>query len=255
MNHPHEPQPADCTHTSSRNSRKLVVVLLALGLTLSLGLNVAVLTVAPIFDTLSSLIETAAVTLPDTWKRQAEGRITVRQKHRRTVSALNSKLRKLEASIERQTRQVRKRAAHVSRRLKTRIAKRAARSVAAATGEAIPVAGIAIVVAATTWELYDACESMKDLAALDRVLQVSSNASESAATVCGLAAPTKESLWKTVRNSPAQAWHMASEALKLPTHPPPETVDGHPLTQGPGTEDDQSAYQKLREWLSKRMSR
>jgi len=72
----------------------------------------------------------------------------------------------LQSKIAKKDRAIQKRKA-VTRKFGNRITARtkrvAAASVAAIPGEAIPFLGIGILVAGTAYELYEACESMKDL--------------------------------------------------------------------------------------------
>ena len=72
----------------------------------------------------------------------------------------------LQSKIAKQDKAIRKRKA-VTRKFGNRLTARTKRvataSVAAIPGEAIPFLGVGILIAGTAYELYEACESMKDL--------------------------------------------------------------------------------------------
>ena len=103
----------------------------------------------------------------------------------------------------------------VSQKVQTRTAKVAAANLASAAGESIPVYGIAIIVAATGYELKSACDTMIDLHDLDVALNPElANDIEERARVCGLKVPSKEELWQMVKSSPLDAWKMAVEGYK-----------------------------------------
>jgi hypothetical protein len=107
-----------------------------------------------------------------------------------------------------------------SRRISTRTATGASRNLAATFGEAWPVAGVAVVVTATTLELYDACVIMQDLHELDLAFNPEAASDAEAKEVCGMKVPTVEEIWAKVKNSPGEAWRMAKEALPdLPEMP------------------------------------
>lgn len=85
----------------------------------------------------------------------------------------------------------------------------AAANAGSAVGESIPVYGIAIIAAATTYELKSACENMKELHELDVALNPETADLGDRDYVCGLKVPTKEELWQMVKNSPKTAWKSA----------------------------------------------
>lgn len=99
--------------------------------------------------------------------------------------------------------------ADTTKRISKRTARGAARNVGSIAGEAIPIAGIAVVVGVTTWELKDACETMKDLRELELATNPDVTVDPTVAEVCGLEVPTKEQAWEAVKASPGQAWEKA----------------------------------------------
>jgi septal ring factor EnvC (AmiA/AmiB activator) len=113
-----------------------------------------------------------------------------------------------------------------TRRVANRTAAGATRNLAATFGEAVPVIGIGVVVAATVWELKDACDTMKDLQALEVALDPTKALADDVSEVCGLQVPTKEEIWAKVKASPGEAWQMAKDAMpELPEMP---TIDWTP---------------------------
>ncbi len=89
-------------------------------------------------------------------------------------------------------------------RVTRRVTRSSAQNIGSMAGESIPFWGIAIVVAATSWELADSCNLMTDLYELD-VAMNPENAIDTT-EVCGLRVPTKEELWAQVRKSPGAIW-------------------------------------------------
>ena len=75
------------------------------------------------------------------------------------TEALQSKIAKQQAAAKSRKAATRK----FGTRLATRTKRVAAASVAAIPAEAIPFLGVGVLVAGTAYELYEACESMKDL--------------------------------------------------------------------------------------------
>lgn len=107
-----------------------------------------------------------------------------------------------------------------SRRVSSRTATGASRNLAATFGEAWPVAGTAVIVTATTLELYDACVIMRDLHELDLAFNPEAASDAGEKEVCGMKVPTAEEIWAKIRNSPGEVWRMVTEALPdLPEMP------------------------------------
>ena len=113
----------------------------------------------------------------------------------------------LRRTIENQNRELRAQADKVSlltRRMASRTARVASTNAASTVGESIPIYGIGVIVAATTYELLEACETMKDLRELEAAFDpdVVIDPEE----VCGIKLPTREELWQMVKSSPRVAW-------------------------------------------------
>lgn len=95
-------------------------------------------------------------------------------------------------------------AARVSRR--TTIA--TSRNLASMAGEALPVIGVGVIVAATAWELSDACTLM-GMRQLDAAFNPENPMTDD--DICGLKVPTRAELWASIRSSPGAAWDGARE--------------------------------------------
>ena len=90
-----------------------------------------------------------------------------------------------------------------TRRFGTRLVSRtkrvAAKSIAAIPAEAIPFLGVAVLIADTGYELYAACETMRDLDELYSELGVQEEASGDAIhTVCNPELPDAGEVWEGV---------------------------------------------------------
>ena len=80
----------------------------------------------------------------------------------------------------------------VANRIAARTARGAARTVASVPLKALPFAGGVAVVTFTSWELYEDCQTMQDLATLDDTPLDTDTAS-----VCGIPYPSWDDLWRT----------------------------------------------------------
>jgi len=110
--------------------------------------------------------------------------------------------------------------AKVSNRVKARTAKVASADIGATFGQSIPWIGVAVVVAATGYDLKTSCDTMKDMHALEMAFDPGLANDPSVDEVCGMKVPTKEEIWTAVKASPGMAWDGAVQALgNLPTAP------------------------------------
>lgn len=103
----------------------------------------------------------------------------------------------------------------VSSRLAVRSARSASRNVSASAAEAIPWIGAAIVVAEVGWDVYDACETMKDANELNSIF---GNEPEDQSKVCGMKVPTKDELLATVKTDWQSTYKTAAEVLNSAGH-------------------------------------
>lgn len=98
-------------------------------------------------------------------------------------------------------------------RVSRRIATAAARSAGSVAAEAIPVAGVAVILGMTAWELKDACDTMQDLRELDLAFNPDTSLDPEVSEVCGRSVPSGQEIWQTVKDSPGKAWASAREHL------------------------------------------
>lgn len=99
-------------------------------------------------------------------------------------------------------------------RTMTRTKRSALANVSSIPGESIPFYGIAIVVAATAYELKAACDNMTDLYDLQVALDPGMARSDDKIAVCALQIPTKEEVWIGVKKSPQAAWNTSIATLE-----------------------------------------
>ena len=92
-----------------------------------------------------------------------------------------------------------------ARRIADRTVTATGRNIAAMPGEALPWVGLFVVIAATSWELHDACETMKDVVALERAFDPSPEVDPD--EVCGMQVPDVETLKQKIKESPDAIWN------------------------------------------------
>ena len=91
-------------------------------------------------------------------------------------------------------------------RLSVRTKRVATRSIAAIPAEAIPYLGIAVLITGTAYELYEACQSIKDLEELYGDLGMDEAPPEDAMTAaCDPQLPSASAVWESVRGE-ADIW-------------------------------------------------
>jgi hypothetical protein len=214
-------------------------IMLVVALVGALALNVATVAVGAVANAVSSVVEaaTGVVSVKTRLEREVQttkaslvGANTKMQKLEGEVSSRGNRIKQLEAEAEKlKPRAVTYRGKKkllgdavqdTTERVARRTAVGASRNVASTFGEAIPVVGIAVVVAATAWELKDACATMKDLHELDVAIDPTRANSGDVSEVCGLKVPSKGEIWAKVKASPGEAWAKAKAALPdLPEMP------------------------------------
>lgn len=113
--------------------------------------------------------------------------------------------------------------AEVSKRLATRTIANAGRNTASLAGQAIPVVGTGLILGVTAWDVYDACEFMKESNHLNALI---GEMRQDESKVCGIKLPSKERLlddiradWKAAYSSAALAINAAGTAM-VPITPP-----------------------------------
>jgi len=199
-----------------------------------LSLNVATLVSKSVFGVLSGIVETVFVSksvrsrnrnelatanrkLASSEHRAArlESDLQTERQSSRILSAENDNLRqrqlRLQAKIDRNrvtyrgsVMPLRDAVADTSDRLARRVTFAATRNIASMPGEAIPIIGVAVIAAATTWEIHDACEMMKEIHELEVAFNPEAAILER--EVCGMQVPTAAELWSSIKSSPGAVW-------------------------------------------------
>ena len=136
----------------------------------------------------------------------------------RTVSgAVQSKLSRQGNMIKSQKAIQAKRKAATKKfgsRLASRTKRVAAKSIAAIPAESIPFIGVAVIIADTSYELYAACETVRDLDQLYADLNITAEEPDSAIqSVCDPELPDPGGVWDDVVEQSGQWWGMLSEAV------------------------------------------
>ena len=172
--------------------RTVFLVLFLLG---SLALNVATVTVQSVALGVSAVVSAvagASAVLPEF----------------RTVKYRGQSKRLVEAVED------------TSKRIAKRTVAAASWNAGSVVAEAIPVAGVAVVLGVTAWDLKDSCDTMADLYVLEQATVNSSDLEEDARRVCGLEVPSKEEVWASIKASPGKAWNAAGSYIPdLPDMP------------------------------------
>ncbi|TDG11418.1 hypothetical protein E2F43_18730 [Seongchinamella unica] len=87
-------------------------------------------------------------------------------------------------------------------RLSARTRRVATRSIAAIPGEAIPYLGVAVLIAGTSYELYEACESLRDLETLYAELGLDDKPPEATlSAVCDPQLPDAGEVWEQITST------------------------------------------------------
>lgn len=88
-----------------------------------------------------------------------------------------------------------KRVGHIARRVSARTAKAALLNVDSLAAQAVPAAGVAVIVAVTAVDLRFSCDTLKDMRALELVVNPAAPPSGEETRICGMKVPGKEDLW------------------------------------------------------------
>ena len=76
------------------------------------------------------------------------------------------------------------------------------RNITAAYAEAIPGPGVAVIVGVTAWELYDACQTMKDMDEINKSMGIDDTVEKD--KVCGKKLPSIKEIVKAIKSSPGK---------------------------------------------------
>ncbi len=147
-------------------------------------------------------------------RRQLQGR-TIRLSRRvsqqeRRIAGMERKMSglKREFGAARASRKaLREQARRIIRRISRRTARKAVRNVGEMFGEAVPYLGIAVIVAGTTLDVKDACDTMRDMSLLEQLHDPSAAPDPDVMTVCSLRVPTRAEILARVRAAPGAVWN------------------------------------------------
>jgi hypothetical protein len=122
-------------------------------------------------------------------------------------------------AARRATRDLARAARAAKRSVGRRVARGALRNVGAVAAESLPYLGVAAIVGFTALELKDACDTMKELEALEAELEAlapseaasSPETTPDAAEVCGLEVPSREVLVERAAEAPREVWEEAGK--------------------------------------------
>lgn len=95
-----------------------------------------------------------------------------------------------------------------SQRVADRAKVAAGRNIAAMGGEALPIVGIAVIAAATAWELKDTCDLLNDMRELDAAFNDNPISPDE---VCGMHVPSGTEVWDSVTASPGKVWEASKD--------------------------------------------
>jgi hypothetical protein len=98
-----------------------------------------------------------------------------------------------------------------SKRLAIRAATNATRNVSSVFAEAILLLGTGIMLGVTAWDLYDACDTLKDINELNSVFDLQK---EDQNIICGMKVPTTKQVFDETRTNTAVIYQSAKDALK-----------------------------------------
>lgn len=133
--------------------------------------------------------------------------LDIEKRRASSLVAENARIRKVDAVTFRgRSTTVREATQEVLDRTMTRTTRSTLANVSSIPGESIPFYGIAIVVAATAYELKAACDNMTDLYDLQVALDPDTARSDDKSAVCALQIPTKQEVWVGIKQSPQTVW-------------------------------------------------
>jgi hypothetical protein len=140
--------------------------------------------------------------------------LDVEKRRASSLGAENARIRNVDAVTFRgRSTTIKEATQEVLDRTMTRTTRSTIANVSSIPGESIPFYGIAIVVAATSYELKAACDNMTDLYDLQVALDPNTARSDDRSAVCALQVPTKQEVWAGIKQSPQIAWDKSITTL------------------------------------------
>lgn len=195
-------------------------------LTASLSLNIATVAFSSVAMLVSSAYEavTGAASVAGSLRRDVDAKTnkiaTLADEldlKNRQIASLSDEVVSLKqarkVTYRGQTRLLSEAVEDTTHRVSRRMAAGATRNAGSVVAEAIPIAGIAVIIGVTAWDIKDSCDTMKDLHELDLAFNPSAALDPEATEVCGMQVPTKDEVWQAVRSSPGKAWNGAKTYL------------------------------------------
>ena len=192
----------------------------------SLALNMVLLVGGPLFSIINSGFE--ALTGIPTIAFQNKAEIATLSRDLSSERKANQTVRKQLSELEIQNTKLKKQqlinfkgkkvtaadaVKSTADRISVRSTKTAAREIIAMPGKAIPFYGVAMIVGATTLELNDLCETVKDMAELKAAIDPKFVPRGEELSVCSMPVPPKEEVVAMIKNSPQKAWVSAKDAV------------------------------------------
>ena len=164
------------------------------------------------------LIGTNVLTLTSTAFNTAISGLLATSLGVKTVSSLlQSKIASQDLALKKHKAQLtsKKQAARrFGSRLTQRTKKVTAKSIAAIPAESIPLIGIAVLIADTSYELYAACETVRDLDDLYGSLGIVDQSPDDAIhAACDPDLPDPEQVWQSVLGKSEEWWQSVADAL------------------------------------------
>ena len=166
---------------------KMSLTLILVG---ALALNIATLVSTTVFNVLSGAVE--SVIGPRTVRAMSpeKRRVTYRGKKVLMKDAVKD----------------------TGQRIGTRVEKMTARNIASMAGESLPYVGATVVVAATAWEVRDACSLLNEMNELS--VAFDPDAEVDSTKVCGQRVPTKAEVIASIKASPGMVWSSTKETYR-----------------------------------------
>lgn len=124
------------------------------------------------------------------------------------TKAVNAENLELKSLAKIRSEAVRKASIKVARRSATN----ASRNLLSIPGEAIPIIGTMFVLGVTAADLYDACQTIKDINELNTIFGHTDEGGDQAA-VCGMKVPSRGEVLQHVRRNPRQAYEKAAKEV------------------------------------------
>jgi len=187
-------------------------------------INIATLTIEGVTKSLSSFIDGISSTITNSSGKQtvygkSKNKIINLQK---TINSKSNQIFELKNKVKSintvnykgQTKPVKKVVQETYERISKRVALDASRNIASLPAEAVPYLGISVIATITAWELYDACETMKDLHELNSALNPLSTV-QNYQRVCSIKVPSSDEISQKIKYTTSETWEVATEKIRL----------------------------------------